>query len=93
MVLKILAILSFCAGVAGALLMIGLLFASTPNSSPKQMREIKMWIILTLVVMLLGLALGIWALFVARPQLAIALGLSPAVFSVVLAIYLVKTGR
>ena len=88
MLIKVLAIAAMLAGVLGAACMIVMLMLGAANSSPREIRQIKLCIFSTLAVAVMGVAGGTWALVTGRTQLAIGLGIAPMAFSIILAIVL-----
>jgi hypothetical protein len=79
---SILAVLGAITGLFASGLMLILLVASSPNSTPQQWAQIRGWMIAVTAVAILGLAGAVWGLIVKRPWLATGAGLAPAVFSV-----------
>ena len=76
LVTKIISILSIVAGGLGHLLLIGLCFAGMPNSSEKQMREIKGWMALIGVIALISTATGVWLLRGGQPWWAAVIAIT-----------------
>lgn len=90
---SVLAVASSLVGALATLMMLTLLLASTPNSSPQQMSHIT-WLMLAVgLVGLASLAAAVVALVAGRKWLAAGVGIAPAAFSIVLIIGLLVAER
>jgi len=86
-----LAILSTLTGMGATLLMLVLLLAGSPNSTPAQLSQIK-WLMLSVAVVgLIGTVAAIWSMCVHRHGLGAAIGFAPALFVVILFVILWNT--
>lgn len=90
---SILAVLGALIGLCASGLMLILLLASSPNSSPQQWAQIRGWMIAVAAVALVGLAGAVWGLIVKRPWMAAGAGLAPAVFSVTAFVVILRSQR
>ena len=86
-----LAILSTFAGAAASLVMIVLLLAGSPNSSPQQLAQIKWMMIGVALMALAGIVGAIWAMVLGRHLLASGIGIAPALGVVALFTVLLAT--
>ena len=87
------AILSTIAGAFTSFLLVVLLFASAPNSTPAQWAQIKAWLIAVTLIALAGFASSIWFMLAKRPWVAAGLGGSPAVFCLISFILILRSQR
>ena len=72
-------------GALGHLLLIGLCFAGMPNSSDKQMAQIKLWMVAIALIGLAVAGIGVWLHRLGHPGWAAAVNLaSPVLLFVVL---------
>ena len=87
----LLAILSTLSGIGATLLMLILLLAGSPNSTPAQLSQIK-WLMLSVAFFgLFGVVAAVWSMCIHRYSLAAAFGFAPVLFVVILFIILLKT--
>jgi hypothetical protein len=86
-----LSILGTVAGLVVTVLVLTLLLAGSPNSSPEQLLRIKRLMLGTALVGLGGLIGAVWAMVVGRPALAGAIGAAPAAAGIGLLVYLFAT--
>ncbi len=85
--------LSTVIGFKASLLMLVLLLASAPNSTPAQASTIK-WLMLSVgVTCLLGLIGGVGSIIVGRPWLGAGLGAVPTAYTIGLFIVLLVVQR
>lgn len=90
---SVLAVASSLVGALATLLMLTLLLASAPNSTPQQLSQIN-WLMLAVgLIGLAGLAAAVVALIAGRQWLAAGAGLAPAAFSVIILTVLLITER
>ncbi len=89
----VLAILSNIAGAFASFLMIVLLFASAPNSTPAQWAQIRAWLIAVTVVAFAGCVSSIWFMVAKRPWVAAGLGGMPTVFCILSFILILRSQR
>jgi cytochrome c biogenesis protein CcdA len=89
----VLAILAAAAGAFVSFLMVVLLFASAPNSTPAQWAEIRAWLIAVALVALGGLVGAVWLSVVKRPLLGAGVGALPALFCIVSFIIILRSQR
>lgn len=80
---NILAVCSMLMGVGASVLMLVLLLASTPNSSPQQLAQIRGWMLAIGVLAAMSLVGSVWALIVKKPLPAAGVGALPLLFCVV----------
>lgn len=78
------AILSTLVSAVASLTMLVLLIASTPNSTPSALAQIKWLMLAVALVAFLGIGGSIWAMTSHRLSLATLIGIAPAVFSAIL---------
>ena len=76
----VLATLAIAAGIVGTLTIVTFLLAGGANSSPEQIRQIKWWILATVVGGLICLGLGTLLVFKAHPLWGGLVGAVPFVF-------------
>lgn len=80
----ILTILSALASTGATLTMLVFLIAGAPNSSARQLAQLKTLAILVAAFWLAGLAGATWAYFGRRDALAAGFGIVPAIFCIAL---------
>ncbi len=88
-----LAILSTLAGMFVSLIMVVMLLASAPNSSPEQWAQIRNWLIAVIVAAVAGLAGAVWLLIVKKPWYAIGMGGFPVLFCIVATVLIIRSQR
>ncbi len=86
-----LAIFASLVGLVASVVLLVLLLAGSPNSSPQQLATIKSWMIATGVVGVLGLVGAVWLMIVRRPMPAAAVGGAPALFCIIAFIIMLCT--
>jgi hypothetical protein len=86
-----LTILAAIASTGVTAMMLVLLLAGSPNSSPEQLAHIRMLMLLAAGVWLAGLVGAVWSHAVGRHGLAAGLGAAPTVFCIALFTYLFAT--
>ncbi|HYD02151.1 MAG TPA: hypothetical protein VEB22_13070 [Phycisphaerales bacterium] len=75
-------------GAALCVMLLSLLLAGSPNSSPAQLARIKGWMLATVLVGLLGATGAVWAMAIGRPGLGAYAGAAPAAFCIAAFVYL-----
>ncbi len=83
-------ILFALAGVFASLLMLVLLLAGSPNSSPEQWAQMKTLILSVVCVGAVGLIGAVWAMIESRPWIGSAIGGFPVPYCVMLFVFLYK---
>ena len=78
------AILSTLAGAGMTLMMLVLLLASTPNSTPMQLRQIEQWMLMVALIGAAAIAGALWAMITRRHGLAAGIGIAPVVLDIAL---------
>lgn len=87
------AILSTLLGLFVSLLMVVMLFASAPNSSPEQWAQIKNWLFAVTAAAVVGLAGSVWLLIVKKPWYAMGAGAFPVLFCIVAIVLIMRSQR
>ena len=90
---SILAVLGALVGLCASGLLLILLVASSPNSTPQQWAQIRGWMVAVMAVALLGLGGAVWGLVVKRPWVAAGAGLAPAFFSLAAFVVMLRSQR
>lgn len=86
-------LLSTFVGLGVSVLMLILLLAASPNSKPADFAVLKTLMWSVTIIGLLGVSGASWAMYVSKHILASGIGISPAVFCVVLLIVMLRMQR
>lgn len=82
------AVLALVAGAMSSLMLLTMCLAGGANSTPEQIRTIKMWMLVITVVGLLTFIGGIWLTASGRPWIGAVVGGLPAMVTFVLMVWL-----
>jgi hypothetical protein len=82
------AVLALVAGAISSLMLLTMCMAGGANSTPEQIRAIKMWMLVITIVGLLTFGGGIWLTAAGRPWTGACVGGLPAAVTFVLIVWL-----